>query len=48
MPQFHDGLRRLTDYHAVTLLPFAGPVDALAEPEYALLDGKTVLYYATR
>jgi len=48
VPQFHDGLRRLTDYHAVTLLPFAGPVDALAEPEYALLDGTTVLYYATR
>ncbi|HTK77050.1 MAG TPA: hypothetical protein VL371_17425 [Gemmataceae bacterium] len=48
VPKFHDGLRRLNDYHAVTLLPFAGPVAALAEPEYALLDGTTVLYYATR
>jgi hypothetical protein len=48
VPQFHDGLRRLSDYHAVTLLPFPGAVAALAEPEYALLDGTTVLYYATR
>jgi hypothetical protein len=45
---FHDGLRRLCDRRAVTLLPFAGPPSALPEPEYALLDGATVLYYVTR
>jgi hypothetical protein len=48
LPAFHDGLRRLTDYHAIALVPFAGPVDQLTEPEYALLDGTTVLYYASR
>jgi hypothetical protein len=48
VPAFHDGLRRLTDYRAVALVPFTGPVEQLTEPEYALLDGTTVLYYATR
>ena len=48
IPAFHDGLRRLNDYHAVTLVPFTGPVDLLTEPEYALLDGTTVLYYVSR
>ena len=38
---FHDGLRRLGDYRVVRLLPDAGQ---LAEPEYALIDGATVLY----
>ncbi len=46
--EFHDGLRRLSDYRAVALVPFTGPPEQLAEPEYALLDGATVLYYATR
>jgi len=48
LTEFHDGLRRLSDYKAVALAPFAGPPEQLAEPEYALLDGATVLYYATR
>lgn len=45
---FHDGLRRLRDRHAVHLLPFEGAPAALPEPEYALLDGASLLYYATR
>jgi hypothetical protein len=45
---FHDGLRRLYDRRAVHLLPFTGPPSELPEPEYALLDGATVLYYVTR
>lgn len=46
--EFHTGLRRLDDYKAVALSPFTGPAEALPEPEYALLDGATVLYYASR
>lgn len=45
---FHDGLRRLCDRRALQLVPFTGPSQELPEPEYALLDGGTVLYYATR
>jgi hypothetical protein len=48
LTDFHDGLRRLSDYRAVRLTPFTGPAEQLSEPEYALLDGATVLYYATR
>jgi hypothetical protein len=48
MIAFHDGLRRLSDSGALTLAPFAGPPDALAEPEYALPDGARFLYYASR
>lgn len=43
---FHDGLRRLSDRHAVRLLPPADPAQPLAEPEHALLDGDAVFYYA--
>jgi hypothetical protein len=43
---FHDGLRRLTDGKAVRLLPFVAPPEQLPEPEYALLDGGAVVYYA--
>jgi len=45
---FHDGLRRLDDRRALRLLPFTGPSHELPEPEFALLDGPTVLYYVTR
>jgi hypothetical protein len=48
LTEFHDGLRRLDDLRAVALRPFAGRPEELTEPEYALLDGATVLYYATR
>jgi len=46
--EFHDGLRRLHDRGAVQLWPFTGPAAALPQPEYALLDGTTVFFYATR
>ena len=45
---FHDGLRRLQDQRVIRLLPFAGPPDELPQPEYALLDGATFMYYAAR
>lgn len=44
---FHSGLRRLHDRGVLRLLPFeeeGGP----PEPEYALLDGANILYYAAR
>jgi len=45
---FHDELRRLRDRQALQLLPFQGPLDAIPQPEYALLDGPTTLYFAAR
>jgi DNA-binding PadR family transcriptional regulator len=48
LTDFQDGLRRLSDHKAVRLTRFDGPADKLPEPEYALLDGANVLYYATR
>ena len=45
---FHDGLRRLYDHRALELFPFQGPANELPQPEYALLDGATVFYYAGR
>jgi hypothetical protein len=45
---FHDGLRCLQDRRSLRLLPFTGPADALAQAEYALFDGTTVLYYVAR
>ena len=44
---FHFGLRRLYDRGAVRLLPHDEP-DGPPEPEYALLDGPAVYWYATR
>ncbi len=48
IPSFHGGLRRLFDRRAVELLPFEGAAAELPEPEYALLDGERVFYYAKR
>jgi hypothetical protein len=48
LTDFHSGIRRLADHKALRLLPFAGPPAELPEPEYALLDGASMLYYATR
>ena len=45
---FQTGLRRLGDHKALKLLPFEGPADKLPEPEFALLDGADVLFYAAR
>jgi hypothetical protein len=45
---FHDRLRRLQDRRALRLLPFTGPPHEIPEPEYALLDGVNLLYYAAR
>jgi hypothetical protein len=44
---FHDGLRRLHERRSLRLHPAEGPAD-LGQPEYALLDGGAVLYYAAR
>lgn len=48
LTEFQDGLRRLSDHKALRLTRFDGPADQLPEPEYALLDGAQVLYYAIR
>jgi hypothetical protein len=48
LTDFQDGLRRLSEHKALRLARFEGPADRLPEPEYALLDGADVLYYATR
>jgi hypothetical protein len=44
---FHDGLRRLHQRRAVSLLPCTAAPDEMAQPEYALIDGGSVLYYVT-
>jgi hypothetical protein len=44
---FHTGLCRLRDRGVMKLLPFEGS-EELPEPEYALLDGPGVFYYAAR
>ncbi len=48
LTDFQDGLRRLNDHKALRLTRFDGPAERLPEPEYALLEGADVLYYATR
>jgi hypothetical protein len=45
---FHERLRRLRDRRALNLLPFSGSPNEIPEPEYALLDGVDLLYYAAR
>lgn len=42
---FHSGLRRLHDRGVIRLLPHEG-AEGPPEPEYALLDGAAVYYYA--
>jgi hypothetical protein len=44
---FHEGLRRLQQRHALRLRP-ADAAEEMALPEFALLDGDAVLYYAAR
>jgi hypothetical protein len=45
---FHEGLRRLQAERALRLLPFTAQPSNLPQPEYALLDGGALLYYAAR
>jgi hypothetical protein len=47
LPSFHDGLRRLQDRRLLRLTPARNSA-SLAEPEYALLDGDALLYFAGR
>jgi hypothetical protein len=47
MTDFHAGLRCLRDWHALRLLPSTEPAE-LPQPEYALLEGDVLLYYAAR
>jgi hypothetical protein len=42
---FHEGLRRLRERRALRLIPARASSD-LSQPEFALLDGGAVLYYA--
>ncbi len=48
MTAFHAGLKSMQDCGVLKLLPFAGPPEELPQPEYALLDGTTMYYYAAR
>ena len=45
---FHDGLRHLQEHRVLRLLPLTTPPAELSQPEYALLNGGNVLYYARR
>jgi len=47
MAGFHDGLRRLHERRLVHLLPPTAVPEAMAQPEYALLDGGNVFYFVT-
>lgn len=44
---FHDCLRALCNGRRVYLHPWTGPLYTLPEPEYALLSGHNVAYYAS-
>jgi DNA-binding PadR family transcriptional regulator len=45
---FQDGIRRLHDHRVVQLRPFPESADCLPEPEHAIVDGATVLYFAAK
>ncbi|ETX05582.1 hypothetical protein [Candidatus Entotheonella palauensis] len=44
--QFHDDLRHLARENRIRLLPFTQALYLLQEPEYALLWGREIIYYA--
>jgi hypothetical protein len=46
MGQFHDALRQLVAERSLRLLPYTGAMYQLGEPEYGLLQGREVMYYA--
>lgn len=45
--QFHDALRELLQQHKLYLHPWTGPLYALPQPQFALLVGHQVAYYAS-
>jgi hypothetical protein len=48
LSEFHLGLRKLSEAHSVQLKPFAGSPKQLTQPEYALLEGASVLYFVKK
>ena len=44
---FHDGLRRLHEQERIYLHPWSGPLYEIPEPQYALLVGHEIAYYAS-
>jgi hypothetical protein len=48
LTNFHNGLRRLQDGRMVRLLPWTDSSPQLPQPEYALLDRGTLLYFVAR
>jgi hypothetical protein len=44
---FHDRLRRLQDRKLLQLHPFNGQPQDITQPEFALVEGSRLLYYAT-
>ena len=45
--EFHDCLRELHADGAVTLSAWTGPLYALPEPQFALLNGHSIAYFAS-
>jgi hypothetical protein len=45
---FQDGMRRLQRERVLRLAPYVGEPNDLPQPEYAILDGAVLLYYAIR
>lgn len=43
--QFHDAVRRLNQQRRLRLLPYTQAMYQLAEPEFALVVGREVMYY---
>lgn len=46
--EFQDGLRRLADHGALRLIPLGPDNGAVPEPEFVMVDGPTLLYFANR
>lgn len=42
IPEFHAGLSELQEREAIHLIPFAGELGELTDPEFALLEGKEI------
>ncbi|MBX7103682.1 MAG: hypothetical protein K1X57_06350 [Gemmataceae bacterium] len=48
LADFQTGLHKLAETKALRLLPHTGPMSELTEPEYAIVSGLELLYYAVR